>query len=144
MAEFSYSNIIVCEVQSIFNHDYIAYNSLVSVKIQCINIVSLEICVLFDQEKKTSTNSNDHMLAYINSLSTMFKSMLTYSISTSKTKLSGLTAYTIKALHITSNGIIKLTAILQKQLFKRVPRRRWSENMQQIYRRTPMSKYDFP
>ena len=31
MAEFSYSNMIVCEVQSIFNYDYVAYNSLVSV-----------------------------------------------------------------------------------------------------------------
>ena len=32
---------------------------------------------------------------------------------------------------------------LQKQLLRGVPRKRCSENMQQIYRRTPMPKCDF-
>ena len=37
----------------------------------------------------------------------------------------------------------KIQKKIQKQLFRDVPRKRCSENMQQIYRRTPMSNCDF-
>ena len=35
------------------------------------------------------------------------------------------------------------TSALQKQPPRGVPSERWSESTQQIYRRTPMPKYDF-
>ena len=40
-------------------------------------------------------------------------------------------------------AIIDLDSYIQKQPPKGVPRKRCSENMQQIYRRTPMPKCDF-
>ena len=40
-------------------------------------------------------------------------------------------------------SILKINWNFQKQLLRGVPRKRCSENMQQIYKRTPMPKCDF-
>ena len=39
--------------------------------------------------------------------------------------------------------VVTFKYVLQKQQPRGVPRKRCSENMQQIYNRTPMPKYDF-
>ena len=42
-----------------------------------------------------------------------------------------------------SHRVLSINVIVQKQPFRGVLEKRCSENMQQIYRRTPMPKYDF-
>ena len=49
----------------------------------------------------------------------------------------------INRLHERALRLSILTSNHQKQPLRGVPRKRCSENTQQIYRRTPMSKYDF-
>ena len=48
----------------------------------------------------------------------------------------------INRLHERALRLSTLTSNHQKQPLRAVPRKRCSENTQQIYRRTPMSKYD--